>query len=234
MEFLFVTHRFEITKKYHSFRSFYMVLLRPVSERRGDRNDDNSDGDSSSSGSSIDSDSDGTNKLSSDSDDDSDSSEGGLVAPTVSVKGSKAKNQLEKRIMCYAAKETHVLSRTADKLLDLKKDKLIEEVRKMNHATRYWLAVKFCRMNKNDFQQKKLPKKISQRQVCKLLGVTYPSIYQFLQRKVNETDSVSGLMRRYRYLSPAELNPTLNETHIRKYASNFKQLLKAGYFGERD
>lgn len=51
----------------------------------------------------------------------------------------------------------------------------------MNHSTRYWLAFKFLRPNKNDFETNavlKLP--YSHERICALLGINYFTIRKFV------------------------------------------------------
>lgn len=174
---------------------------------------------SSSSSSDIENESgnENTNRRSSDNDDVNSLSENESVAPKLSAKRCKAKNPVERRLMGYKDKPSHIVSMKADKFFELREDKLMEEIRIMNHATRYWLAVKFCRLDKKDFQRgAALTRRYSKRKTCRLLGVTYGSIYKFLNSKMKQTDSIADVLKKYKYLSPAEFKPNYNQHHIRE------------------
>lgn len=138
-----------------------------------------------------------------------------------------------KRIMCKAAILPSVFGKEADKFFFLSKEIRNLKVSSMNHAIRFWLAVKFCRLNSLDFEPGSIfPLNYTQRAICKIFDVGYASIRKFLS-KLKEDDTIASLMKRANYMSPVENKPKRHKSycHILKlFASNYDELEKAGRF----
>lgn len=100
----------------------------------------------------------------------------------------------------------------------------------MNHATRFWLAVKFYRLHSNDFESNSTMKvNFSKAHICNLIGIRRNVIDQFVST-LKETDFVQNLMKINKYLSPVELEPRKYEQVFKQYAVNYADLKIGGIF----
>lgn len=143
---------------------------------------------------------------------------------------SKNETPIEKRVMCYMANPSHIIGKDADNFSNLDENQIKKKVSRMNHSTRFWLAVKFCRLHKNDFETStKIKKSHPQPKLCKILGIGYPSIAKYLNR-LSEIDNIADLMKKNNYLSPVEFKPKFHEPFFKKYASNYVNLKVSGCF----
>lgn len=148
----------------------------------------------------------------------------------MAVSPVKSQFPMEKRLMCYMAEASDIISKKADEFFDQGEDRIREKVCKMNHATRFWLAVKFFRFNKCDFEPNAvMTLKYSQRKMCNILGVGYPSIMKYVYN-LREKDTVVDLMKSKKYMSPVEFDPKRHEGFFKNYASNYENLKIGGFF----
>lgn len=146
---------------------------------------------------------------------------------------SKRKLSIEKRQMCYMASIDDVISKKADNLFLKDERKIRHRIRRMCHATRFWLAVKLYRMQRIDFISRRcIDVKYSKHEICRIIGVSRESVANYVA-KIAKTDSVSDLMKKNNYLSPIEVNPKRHESFFKRYASNYQALKVAGYFAVR-
>lgn len=149
------------------------------------------------------------------------------------TKSKKSKVQIEKRPMIRLAETEKIIGKEADNLFNNSVDMIKQKVIGMNHATRFWLGVKFFRLNKLDFQQEKVMEiQYSMTEIGKLLGISRYVILKFVQ-KIPKNESILNLMRSKRYMSPVECNPLYYESYFKKYASNYIQLKADGIFHSR-
>lgn len=99
-----------------------------------------------------------------------------------------------------------------------------QEVKLMNHATRYWLGVKFFRMNEIDFQpNEKMQNKYSQVQMSRLLGIERSTIAKCVAR-ISKNAEIIEEIKKKKFLSPIECRPKNQKAYFRSYASNFEDL----------
>lgn len=135
-----------------------------------------------------------------------------------------------KRKMGYMADLNLLFGKKTDKLFTKNREKISNKIKKMNHATRFWLACKFLRLNKLDFEDdSKMRVKFSAAEICELLGVGRGSILNFVS-KLNVDVSLKETLESKRYLSPVECNPKKHEIFFKKFASNYESLKVGGFF----
>lgn len=123
-----------------------------------------------------------------------------------------------------------VVSASADQFFTNTEDEIRRQVKTMNHATRFWLGVKFHRLNANDFEANAIiAGNYSKSQVCAFIQIKRYIFDGFIST-LNETDSVRELMETFKYLSPVELHPRRYEEYFKKYAENYEDLKSGGIF----
>lgn len=147
-------------------------------------------------------------------------------------KGSEKYNLvIEKRKMGFLTELNQVLGENADKLFQNSEEIVRKRVKELNHATRFWLSIKFYRMDKIDFKKNtKIKSNYSKRKMCMLLGIGENIVKNFVGNTRNKEKSVTELMKYYRYLSPVERNPVRHEAYFKIHASNFENLKVSGMF----
>lgn len=122
-----------------------------------------------------------------------------------------------------------VVGRKAERLFTKSFDYVKRVVASFSHSLRFWLSVKFLRHHATDFREKiKRKRQYSDVVICDTLGIPRLAVYRFIKR--NPTESLETLIKKYRYLSPIENDPTGKRAYFLKIASNFEDLLKIGYF----
>lgn len=143
--------------------------------------------------------------------------------------------KVEKRKMGFMAETTKIIGRTADLMFSKSKVEIRRLVKDMNHATRFWLAVKFYRMLKIDFRNiRNAPNMFSKKQMCELLGIGHGVIKVFSNKPNVKNKSVLELMKMNKFLSPVERQPKRHEYYFRTHASNYENLKVGGLFKFRE
>lgn len=149
------------------------------------------------------------------------------------VEISKTLNYFEKRQMLRMADLTKIFGETADAFFTRSEMEIRKSVKYMNHATRFYLAVKFCRRNKLDFvSSTEIRTHYMNLSMCELLEVGRNVICNFIN-KTYKDDSIEKIMKKYNYLSPVEFKPLLQEKFFKKFATNYEELKIGGVFKKR-
>lgn len=141
---------------------------------------------------------------------------------------------LEKRQMYYLADVHKIIGKESDISFDQSEMEIKRKIKQMNHATRFYLCVKFCRRNEIDFEpgyKQKFTHSI--RKICYSTSIGVSSINKYLKFKLPKDRSIYVEMKRNRYFSPVELKPINHEIFFKKYASNYEQLKVGGIFKNR-
>lgn len=135
-----------------------------------------------------------------------------------------SKYVIEKRPMMRLAEVDQIIGEKADNFFMQPVENIKHEIRIMNHSTRFWLGVKFFRMNKLDFlPNANISKLYSQNEMSSLLGIERSLLGKSVG-KIPKYESIIDVIKKRRYLSPIECNPRNKQPYFRKYASNFESL----------
>lgn len=114
------------------------------------------------------------------------------------------------------------------------RQEIIQKVKYMNHATRFFLAVKFVRKNPCDFSTNvKIQSNFSQNEICRLLEVQYGSVDRYITNMNTDNLSINKAMEKTNYMTPTEFNPLRFEQFFKNYASNYEELKIGGVFKTR-
>lgn len=117
---------------------------------------------------------------------------------------SKNSSNVEKRVMCYMADMTQILGKNSDSFFEKNEEYIRKRIRNMNHSTRFWLGVKFYRMNENDFESySSMRSDYTKAKMARMLGIGIGSIKMFLGNKQNKNVSILNLIKAHKHLSPA-------------------------------
>lgn len=111
-----------------------------------------------------------------------------------------------------------------------------EKIRYLDHATRFFLAVKFLRRKSIDFTSNVvIQTKFSQVMICKLLEVQRGSVGRYITDLDNAETLVplEKAMKNTHFMSPVEYNPRRFESFFKKYATNYEELKVGGVFKTR-
>lgn len=136
----------------------------------------------------------------------------------------------QKRKMYFAAETSKIFGPDGDNLFTKRKREIKRLVKRMNHATRFYLAVKFYRRNSADFETNaKIESKFSKKKCCELLGIVYNSLKDICRKQMKDKN-LEEFMKSKRYLSPVEFNPQFSRAFFKKYATNYDQLNVGGIF----
>lgn len=118
---------------------------------------------------------------------------------------------------------------SVDALFFQDENEISRRVTAMNHSTRFWLAVKFVRKDKNDYQPNaNLKFRYCERKICKLLDVDRSSVRRLFNR--HKSLRLSEILPIYRFLSPIEASPKGHEKFFEKIASNYQDLIASEFF----
>lgn len=136
----------------------------------------------------------------------------------------------QKRKMYLPAETSKIFGPDGDNLFTKRKREIKRLVKRMNHATRFYLAVKFYRRNSADFETNvKIESKFSKKKCCELLGIVYNSLKDICRKQMKD-NNLEEFMKSKRYLSPVEFNPQFSRAFFKKYATNYDQLNVGGIF----
>lgn len=129
----------------------------------------------------------------------------------------------------FAAIPDSILDEEADKFFSYSVRRVQRTIKKLHHASRFWLCFKFIRQHASDFigicEKQDVYSKIA---ICNLLGIPRNTVNRL--KKKYPTRSIKELMAVYKNLSPTERKPDSQKKYFRRVASNFSDLLAAGYF----
>lgn len=124
--------------------------------------------------------------------------------------------------MFRLAENELIFSEDGDNFFMTTEEKIEQKVEFMNHATRFWLAMKFYRWNEIDFKPNtEIQSNYSKNKICQLLDFGRSHVKKYAG-KIPGNVTVCEEMIKNRYLTPMECNP-------KKYKRYFEQL---GYFFE--
>lgn len=156
-----------------------------------------------------------------------------LVGTKKKFKFVKKSENFEKREMYRVADISKIFGPDADKFFMKSEDEIKKKVKHMNHATRYYLAVKFYRRNSEDFEMNaRIESKFSKKKCCNLLGIVEQSLKSAC-RKIIKRVRLIEFIRSREYLSPVEFNPQYSKFFFKKYAINYEQLRVGGIFKKK-
>lgn len=141
---------------------------------------------------------------------------------------------VEKRRMLRMADMSKIFGVNGDKFFEKSEKEIKQAVKYMDHATRFYIGVKFYRKLDLDFEPNaNVIIKYTKSDICNLLGINRTIIKKFLARRKHEKESVKVIMKKMNYLSPVEFRPKLNEKFFEKYATNYDELKVGGVFKNR-
>lgn len=147
---------------------------------------------------------------------------------------NKKTYEIVKRPMLRFAEPKKIFGPDADKLFTRSEEEIEKFISKMDHATRFYLAVKFYRRSSLDFEENnEFQCNFSKERICKILGVVSSTIKSFC-RKTLKKQALKNFMESKNFLSPVEFNPRQSEPFFKKYASNYTELKIGGVFANRD
>lgn len=149
------------------------------------------------------------------------------------VKSVNKEGTVEKRQMFYAAETSKIFGPDADRFFMNSEDEIRKRVKKMNHATRFYLAAKFYRRNSADFETNaRIESKFSKKKCCDLMGIVESSLKDACRITLKD-ERLEKFIESKNYLSPVEFNPQFSRVFFKKYASNYDQLNVGGIFKKK-
>lgn len=138
---------------------------------------------------------------------------------------------VQKRMMCRMADTNFIFGSEIDTLFTQSEPKIVETIQLTNHATRTYLATKFLRRNKMDFEVA-FKSNYSLLKIYSLLDVSETSIRR-LVKTLPENESWNDFMKRNKFMSSVELNPRSHEQYFKRYAINYDALKNRGLFDKQ-
>lgn len=130
---------------------------------------------------------------------------------------------VQKRPMFRLAEVNDIIGKEADDFFMESVEVINQKVAKMNHATRFWLGVKFCRRNELDFQGNVIESKYSISNIARLLDIDRCIIARFAH-EIPETETILAAIQKRKYLTLIECNPKNEKAYFETHASNFEDL----------
>lgn len=138
-------------------------------------------------------------------------------------------SERRKRVCNRMARLDDLFGSSVDSLFLENENEIVRRVATLNHSTRTWLAMKFVRKNKHDFQPGAcLTFRYSQRKICRLLDIDRGSINRLIE--LSRDARLVDILPEYRYLSPMEANPRGRKRYFKRIASNYHDLLESNFF----
>jgi hypothetical protein len=136
----------------------------------------------------------------------------------------------EKRMMMYLADLSKIVGPSSDRFFNRTENEVKRLVKPLNHATRYYLGLKFWRRNEIDFEKGfEIDIGFSKVKTSRLLGI-HEDVFRKFVLKMDKTKRIIDVMEKYGQLSPVEFRPRCKEYYFRDYAKNYEGLKVGGLF----
>lgn len=124
---------------------------------------------------------------------------------------------IEKKPIFRLAENELIFSVDGDNFFMKTEEEIKQKVKSMNHATRFWLALKFYRWNVKDFEPNtEIQSKYSKNKMCQLLGLGRSHVKKHATN-IPRDGTVFEEMEKFQYLTPMELSPKKYKKYLEKH-----------------